>query len=171
VISRRAIAGLVLAVVLVSGVGLTPVAILRVTSPDRAIATCSVVRRGDTITLIFRNSMFGGDVRETFEVSGDQALMRTRVITENAASADYYAWDGRVLPVEGGFQVVVPPQPFADLTIRVDQVGRHRLRIGDREIALFSQLQDSRSTAVRLDVVREPLVSRIVSTFGPGGDC
>lgn len=165
-----------LAIVLVSGVGLTPVSLLRVTSPDRAIAICDIVRRGDAITLIFRNSMFGGDVRETFEVTGDQSLLRTHVITENAASAEYYAWDGRVVPVDGGFQVVVPPQEYKDLTIRVDQVGMHRLRTGDREIALFSELQGSgpRSAAVRVRIVREPLISRIVATFGrigQDGDC
>lgn len=167
--ARRAIAGLVLAVVLVSGAGLTPVTMLRVTSPDRAIATCSVVRRGDTITLIFRNSMFGGDVRETFTVTGGESLLRTQVVTANAASAEYYAWDGQVVPADGGFEVVVPPQAYADLTIRVDQVGRHRLRIGDREIALFSTIEGS--APVRLDVVHEPMLWWFAAGPGEDRDC
>lgn len=130
---------------------------------------CGVVRRGETITLVFRNSMFGGDVRETFAVSGDRSLLRTLVVTENAASAEYYAWDGQVVPVDGGFQVVVPSQAYADLTIRVDQVGRHRLRVGDREIALFAGIQGS--APVRLDLVREPVISRIAATLRRDGDC
>ncbi len=158
-----------LAVVLVSGVGLTPVTVFRVMSPDRAIATCGAVRRGDTFILIFRNSMFGGDVRETFAVTDDLSLLRTDVITENAASAEYYAWDGQVVPVDGGFEVVVPPQAYASLTIRVDQVGRHRLRIGDREFALFSEIPGS--AAARLYVAREPLISQIVATLGRDRDC
>jgi len=169
VISSRAIAGLVLAVALVSGAGLTPVTVLRVTSPDGAIAICASVRHGETITLVFRNSMFGGDVRETFEVTADRSLPRTRVVTENAASAEYYAWDGRVQPVADGFEVVVPPQVYPELVIRVDQVGRHRLRIGDREIALFPMVQGS--APARLHVAREPLICRIVRAVDQDGGC
>lgn len=158
-----------LAIALVAGAGLTPVTVLRVTSPDRAIAMCASMRRGQVVTLVFRNSMFGGDVRETFEVAGDRLLLRTQVVTENAASAEYYAWDGRVEPVNDGFRVVVPPQAYASLTIRVDQVGRHRLRIGDREIALFPMVPGS--APARLDVTREPLIWRIVRAVDQDGGC
>ena len=158
-----------LAVVLVAGAGLTPVAVLRVSSPDGGIATCASVPRGETVTLVFRNSMFGGDVRETFEVAADRSLLRTRVVTDNAASAEYYAWDGRIESVADGFQVVVPPQAYTELTIRVDQVGRHRLRIGEREIALFPLVEGS--AAARLHIAREPLISRITRAFDPDGKC
>ncbi|CAA9556872.1 MAG: hypothetical protein AVDCRST_MAG87-1266 [uncultured Thermomicrobiales bacterium] len=168
-ISPRAIAGLVLAIVLVAGAGLIPVTVLRVSSPGGEIATCASVRRGEAVTLVFRNSMFGGDVRETFEVAGDRSLLRTRVVTDNAASAEYYAWDGRVEPVADGFQVMVPLQAHAELTIRVDQVGRHRLRIGDREIALFPMVQGS--APARLHIAREPLISRLAGAFDPDGEC
>ena len=158
-----------LTVVLVAGAGLTPIAVLRVSFPDGEIATCASVRRGEAVTLIFRNSMFGGDVRETFEVTGDRSLLRTRVVTDNAASAEYYAWDGQIAPVADGFQVVVPPQAYAALTIRVDQIGRHRLRIGEREIALFPLVQGS--APARLHIAREPLVSRIARAFDPDVEC
>ncbi len=127
------------------------------------------MRRGEPVTLVFRNSMFGGDVRERFEVAGDRSLLRTRVVTDNAASAEYYAWDGQIAPVTDGFEVVVPPQAYAELVIRVDQVGKHRLRIGDREIALFPMVQGS--APARLDVARESLISRIVRAVDQDGGC
>lgn len=168
-LSRRTTAGLVLAVVLVTGVALTPVQVLRVRSPDRSIATCRVVRRGDAFTLIFQNSIYGGDVRETFQVTANNALLRTHVITANAGAAEYYAWDGRVRPTPDGYLVDVPPRIYPELTIRVDQTGDHHLRFGDQEIALANDLQGSMAT--RIDVVSAPLTSRLTSMFGHHQGC
>lgn len=131
-----------LAVIALAGVSLQPVTVLTMTTDDGATLVCRRMAPASTVTLVFTHSMYGGEVRETWRADG-AALGRVRIETDNAAAAEYYAYDGRVERTDTGFEVVVPPFRTDELPVRVDQVGRHRLRFGADEVSLAEQVNDS----------------------------
>ncbi len=154
----RAMAALVLAVAL-AGLLLQPVAVVRVTTADGDPIACRRVAAGAPVTLVFTHSMYGGEVRETWRVDGD-ALARVRIETDNAAAAEYYATDGAVERAGNGFVVVTPPLRLGELPFRIDEIGNHRLRVGDEEVAL-AELVDGSEGAV-LSAALVPLIARMI---------
>ncbi len=112
----------------------------------------------DGVTLIYTHSMFGGDVRETFVASGEM-LRRVEFTTANGAAADYYAFTASVSRVGDRFLVDVPPAEYAEIVVRIDDVGRHRLVIGEETIDLLEA--SGQAHRVRLDVVFSPWASRL----------
>lgn len=148
-----------LAAVALLGALLQPVAVLRVVTRDGEVLACRRMGRGETATLVFTHSMYGGEVRETWRVDGD-ALARVRIETDNAAAAEYYATDGETRRVAGGYEVISPPLRAEALPFRIDQIGRHRLRIGDEEISLADRVDGS--VGATLSAAQMPLVARIL---------
>ena len=86
--------------------------------------------------------------------------------TDNAAAAEYYATDGRVERTATGFAVIAPPLTVDALPIRIDQIGDHRLRVGNEEIALADRVDGSAGATMSTSWV--PLVARIVD---PSAGC
>lgn len=101
------------------------------------------------VTLIYTHSMYGGDVRERF-VAADRSLRRVEMTTANPAAAEYYAFTATVTQVGPRYRVDVPPESFPSLIVRVDNVGHHRLVVGDRAYDLL--VLTGQAHRVRLDV-------------------
>ncbi|CAA9579810.1 MAG: hypothetical protein AVDCRST_MAG59-4580 [uncultured Thermomicrobiales bacterium] len=117
----------------------------------------------DGMTLAYDHSMYGGEVREEF-VGGDGGrLRRVTMTTANAAAAEYYAFDAGVERVGERFRIDVPAQEFAEVVVRVDRVGTHRLVVGERVVDLVPATGSSRR--VSLGVRSVPLLARLM----PGG--
>lgn len=122
---------------------LQPVTWLQATTDDGTRLACARAGEDTPVTLVFTHSMFGGNVAERYRLRDDGMLERQRIVTDNAAAAEYYATDGRIRQVDGGYEVLVSPFVTERLVIRVDARGDHRLGIGDRTYSLYDQLQAS----------------------------
>ncbi len=143
---------LILGLIILPALLLQPVLMLRVTTAEGATVICSRVAPGTAITLEFTHSMYGGFVRETYRVSHDGTLERERIVTKNAAAAEYYASDGRTRHVTGGYEVLAAPFTADDLVVRVDDRGNHKLSINSTSYRLTETLPES--TQVRIHVER-----------------
>lgn len=105
----------------------------------------------DGVTLVYTHSMYGGDVRERFVPDG-RSLRRVEMTTANPAAAEYYATTASVTRVDGRYRVDAPDATYGEIVIRVDDVGSHRLVVGDETIDLLALT--GQAHRVRLDVVR-----------------
>lgn len=166
---RSTVAGLVLATVVMLGIALSPRQLIAVTTEGNEPLVCRPISRNTPVTLVFTHSMYGGDVRETFVAAEGERLRRTSIVTDNAASAEYYATDGRIARIEGGYLLLVPETMFDDLVFRIDGIGQHRLLIGDDTIALTDE--SIRSRQARLDVVSGTLAGALLDRLGVGSPC
>lgn len=120
-----------------------PVLLLRVTTAEGEQVLCTRVEPATSVTLSFTHSMFGGFVDEQYLLRPDGTLVRQGIVTENAAAAEYYATDGHVQTVEGGYEVLAAPFATDDLTVRVDARGNHRLTVGTTTFPLYERLGES----------------------------
>jgi len=149
--------GLTLAALLAFGIALAPGPVVTLTTGSGERIFCRSVAVSEPFALVFQHSVYGGEVREELKVQADR-LLRTGMTTENAAAAEYYAYDGRVLPDADGFRVVVAPLPLDTLPVVLDRVGQHRLRFTDTEVAVTNPGDDPiRAT---LAVASSPLIAR-----------
>lgn len=115
------------------------------------------------MTLRFTHSMYGGFVAETYQASAS-GVERTRLVTELAAAAEYYAWTEDVERVEDGFEVRATPQAFDEIVILVEDIGKPHLIVAGagRVLNLRSLVGDG--GRVRL---RSQLVTPIGRLLGP----
>lgn len=111
---------------------------------------CSPVDIGDTVQLQFTHSMFGGFVREQWQVTPGNQLQRDRFITQNAAAAEYYATDGTSYQADDGF--VVPGEPLleSELIVRANSRGNHVVTVNENSVHLSQTLPQS--TQVRISI-------------------
>ncbi|HEV2127074.1 MAG TPA: DUF1850 domain-containing protein [Thermomicrobiales bacterium] len=131
------------------GIALQPATRLTVTTDDGRVLVCEQMAPGDTVTLVFTHSMYGVEVRESWRVVNGR-LVRTGIETDRAAAAEYYATDGAVERTDGGFAVISPPLTVDALVVRVDQIGRHRLRSdGTDEISLADRVEGSAAVTIQ----------------------
>ena len=156
-----ATASLLLAVAMFGALAFSPLRLLVVTSSTGTIA-CTIVTIGSHATLEFTHSMYGGDVTEVYRVTSDNQLEREMFLTDNAAAAEYYAWTAEVHPVGDRYEVVAPPESFPELTVRVDQVGKHRFAV-DTTIWNLAAMVDQ-SAQVRIRVETRPLLTHLAGT-------
>jgi hypothetical protein len=131
----------------------TPAQAVRLVLEDGTVIACAPARPGTLVTVKYTHSMYGGFVMETWAVA-DEMLDRQRILTENAAAAEYYAWDGRVERVGNAFEVVTDPLQVEELVIRVDQIGQHEVDIGGWVAPLYLTLPEP--TQVRIMPVQQP---------------
>ena len=124
---------------------------LLVYSSEQAQAWCIPVKSHDSMQLQFTHSMFGGFVREEWQVTPNNQLQRNRFVTENAAAAEYYATDGTSYLADDGYVVPGPPLQQSELVIRVNNRGNHVLTVGTHTVYLAEELTES--TQVRIEVV------------------
>lgn len=150
-----------LAAAALAGLLAQPATRLEARTDDGRLLACRRVAPGDTVTLVFTHSMYGGEVRETWRVMGG-GLLRERIVADRAAAAEYYATDGAVERVDGGFAVIAPPLAVDVLRVRVDHVGQHRLRFGPGdEVSLAAQVEGS--VAATITPGYQPLAVQIIS--------
>jgi hypothetical protein len=122
----------------------------------------------DGVTLVYTHSMYGGDVRERFVPDG-RSLRRVEMTTANPAAAEYYATTVSVTEVDGRYRVDAPPATYDQIVVRVDDVGRHRLVIGDEMFDLLALT--GQAHRVRLDVMRDTWWQRFVLSPGRASSC
>ena len=152
---------ILLAAVALAGALAQPVTVLRAVTRDGDVLVCRTIGAGDPVTLVFTHSMYGGEVRETWRVA-DGGLARDRIVTEREAAAEYYATDGAVEWAEDGFVVVSPPLEVEALTVRVDGIGRHRLRFeGGDEMSLAGRVDGSE--AVIIEVRQHTILQQLIA--------
>ncbi len=120
---------------------------------------------GEGVTLVYTHSMYGGDVREQFVPAG-RSLRRVDMTTANPAAAEYYASTVSVTEVNGRYRVDAPPADYDEVVVRVDDVGHHRLIVGDETFDLLART--GQAHRVRLDLVRENWWAR---WSGQGAGC
>jgi hypothetical protein len=119
---------------------------------------------GEGVTLVYTHSMYGGDVRERIVPAG-RSLRRVDMTTANPAAAEYYASTVSVTEVNGRYRVDAPPADFEEIVVRVDDVGHHRLIVGDETFDLLALT--GQAHRVRLDVVRGSWKTRWRGTADP----
>lgn len=142
-----------------AGALIAPRPMVRVQARESGAARfCRALPPNGRVTLVFQNSIYGGEVRETYQATGDGRLTRIEMTTENAAAAEYYAWDGRVARVADGYRVTGPPLTTGTLPVLLDTIGRHRLRIAGDEYALTAPGMPP--VAAELRVTNAPLLAR-----------
>lgn len=112
------------------------------------VVVCIPSTRGSTVQLQFTHSMYGGFVQETWRISPNAMLERERFVTENAAAAEYYATDGSSYRADDGYVVPTDPLTQAELVVRVNTRGNHKLIVGDHSVDLADLL--GVSTQVRI---------------------
>lgn len=99
---------------------------------------CRRLVAGERFVLAYTNSMYGGDVRETFTVTGDGKLRRLAMHTEHPAAADYYAFTVDVVPEGELYRIDLAPAEFNTIAVRIDDVGAPRLLFADGELDLLA---------------------------------
>lgn len=99
---------------------------------------CRRLEHGEQFVLAFTNSMYGGDVRETYTVTREGKLRRVAMHTEHPAAADYYAFTVDVVRDGELFRIDVPAAEYATIAVRVDRVGAPRIIVAGREIDLLT---------------------------------
>jgi hypothetical protein len=110
-----------------------------------------VIPRDTTFDLEFTHSMYGGWVSERYQLTADQspALMRTTIRTQNGGAAEYYARYGNFRETDSQWQVDVLPLQLTQLIVRIDGVGRPRVRLPDREIELLALVPSGHRVELR----------------------
>lgn len=135
-------------IVVVTGMLLTTsVTAVRLVQEDGTILVCERTAPDDRVILTFTHSMYGGDVTEIWTTT-EHGLDRQQMLTDNAAAAEYYAWDGRVERSGDRFLVVTQPLHEDVLVVRVDQIGRHRLTIGDEAFDLAAMVGSTAQVSI-----------------------
>lgn len=132
----------------------SPAVSLQVRAESGAVIWCASIRKNATMDLQFTHSMYGGYVRETWRITPDSQLMRTRFVTENAAAAEYYATDGTSYRDSEGFVVPGELPKQSKLVVRVNDRGNHVLRVGGQTVHLAGEV--SQSTQVHISVISQP---------------
>jgi hypothetical protein len=102
------------------------------------IVLCRAVEHDDEFVLAFTNSMYGGDVRETYEVTRHGMLRRVAMHTAHPAAADYYAFTADVIPEGDLYRIDLPEAEFPEIAVRIDRVGAPRLIFAGGEIDLLT---------------------------------
>jgi hypothetical protein len=104
---------------------------------DRVVL-CRPMERDEEIVLAFRNSMYGGDVRETYHVTRNGRLRRVAMHTAHPAAADYYAFTADVIPEGNLYRIDVPPAEYSEIAVRIDRMGAPRFIFADGELDLLT---------------------------------
>ena len=149
--NHRIIALLIMILLMVPVLISSPQQILQARAENGEVIACAVVNDGDVVQLQFTHSMFGGYVRERWQVTPDGRLNRVRFVTENAAAAEYYATDGSSYEADDGFVVPGDPLQQPELVIRVNNRGNHILTVNDAEWHLAEITQGSTQVRISID--------------------
>jgi hypothetical protein len=145
----RAIALLILIVVL-TGVALaTPVAVLRVDPGGHVYALAD----GERYEYSYEQSIYQVPVVEEHAREGD-TLRIVRVRSRDLRAVEYFRWDGPIRREGDEFVQDAPPNHVAALTIRITTEGRQRLRGAGFDISLRSQFGEAVTSVTPTHVPR-----------------
>lgn len=125
---------------------------LHVRTATGDVVWCSPVNQNDVVQVQFTHSMFGGYVREQWNITPNNQLQRARFLTENAAAAEYYATDGTSFRADDGFVVPGDPLVQSELTVRVNNRGDHVLSVGGQSVRLADQLPQNTQVRITIEV-------------------
>lgn len=120
---------------------------------NNIVVACEVLSPGERVALVYTHSMYGGDVVEEFVAGPDDQLRRVEMTTANEAAAEYYADTARVSRTGDRFRVEAPAASFAEIMVRVDRVGAHRLRLGGGTLDLLAATGDGHRVRLSLRVL------------------
>lgn len=148
VIARGAMLVGVMVLVMVPGLVSTAGQSIQVQTSNGEIVWCTSAHKSGMVQLQFTHSMYGGHVREQWQVTPDNQLERIRFVTENAAAAEYYATDGSSYLAEDGYVVPTDALVQPELVVRVNSRGNHVLTVDDQSVNLAELLFSS--TQVRI---------------------
>lgn len=126
---------------------------LQVQTSAGELVWCAGVKPGDSVQLQFTHSMYGGFVREFWQVTSGNKLERTWFVTENAAAAEYYATDGSSYRTDDGYVVPTLPLVQPELVVRVNSRGSHKLTVEDQSLSMADLL--GTSTQVRISITQK----------------
>lgn len=124
---------------------------LQIRTGEGRVVSCTRVRPGESITLQFTHSMYGGYVRETWRVTPDHQVQRERIVTENAAAAEYYATEITPVRVSDGWEVPGEAITQPSLVIRVNQRGKHLLWVNSTEVSLHTLVPGSTQVHISIE--------------------
>lgn len=147
----RLLALLAMIVLMVPVLTNSPQQVIRVETANGDLLACTRVDAGDVAQLQFTHSMFGGYVREQWEITPDGQLNRLRFVTENAAAAEYYATDGASYQADDGFVVPGDPLQQPELIVRVNNRGNHVLTVAGNEWHLAEMVDESTQVRIFID--------------------
>ena len=125
---------------------------VQVRTETGVLVWCAAVDTDDVMQLQFTHSMFGGYVREQWRITPDRRLERVRIVTENAAAAEYYATDGSSYLATDGYVVPGDPMVRSRLVVRVNSRGNHVLSVGGNT----AHLADLLPTSTQVHISVEP---------------
>lgn len=112
---------------------------------------CFAVDTDDVVQLQFTHSMYGGFVREQWQVTPNGQLNRIRFVTENAAAAEYYASDGSSYKADDGYVVPGGPLQQPELVVRVNNRGKHELTVDGETVHLAKMIPGSTQVRIFID--------------------
>lgn len=118
---------------------------------EQDVVLCRADVAGQSFSLIFTHSMYGGQVIERYVVNADQTMTRTSITTDNAGAAEYYGSYGEVIREAGRYKLRVPPLQLAELRFIADSTGDHRLRVGGRERRLAPAAWQAEHLVLRIE--------------------
>lgn len=145
----RAVA-LVVVVVVLTGVALaTPVAVLRVDPGGRLYALTD----GERYEYSYQQSIYVVPVIEDHVRDGD-TLRIVRVRSRDLRAVEYFRWDGKIRREGDEFVQDAPPNHVRSLSIRITSEGTQRLRGAAFDIALRSEFGETLVTVTPASVPR-----------------
>lgn len=131
----------------------SPAYSVRVRVESGNLVFCFPAHRDSQMQLQFTHSMYGGYVRESWSITPTAKLSHERMVTENAAAAEYYATHGTSFLADDGYVVPTDALTLRELVVRVNARGNHTLTVGDESVNMAELL--ATSTQVRISVERE----------------
>lgn len=124
---------------------------LQVRTGDGELMACLAVDTDDMLQLQFTHSMYGGYVREQWQVTPGGQLSRIRFVTEHAAAAEYYASDGSSYKADDGYVVPGAPLQQPELVVRVNNRGNHILTVDGETLHLAEMIPGSTQVRIFVD--------------------
>ncbi|MGQ9674865.1 MAG: DUF1850 domain-containing protein [Chloroflexota bacterium] len=139
------------ALVILGWFALAPVAVLEVIDLTSGTTLAEwTLEEGREFTISFTHSMYGAEVRERYRAGQNGLMERLEVATGSAAAAEYYAYTSPVTQREGRYVLSLPTLELREVVIRVDEVGRPVLTIGDSRLPLLEYAGDGHQVSIRV---------------------
>lgn len=141
----------VAALVILGWFALASVAVLEVVDLTNGTTLAEwYLEEGTEFTISFTHSMYGAEVRERYRAGQNGLLERLEVATGSAAAAEYYAYTSPVTQREGWYVLSVPTLELREVVIRVDEVGRPVLTIGESRLPLLKRAGEGHGVSIRV---------------------
>jgi hypothetical protein len=155
--SRRWIAGLVIAVAGAAGILFWPFvpALEIVDGRVGRVVFCARVQTGEEFVLSFVHSVNKRPVYDTLRVEADHlVIVKSRFDSFGAGMPEASTPDGTLAIAEDGWLEWTVNRPVPEITVRVGWVANHTLHIKDREIRLADLAEPGKPLTMRVRKIR-----------------